>query len=99
MAYHENRKEDPMKNETPRWFRRTAVPALIAFSVAMVAVGSCSGCTTHPSHIYADRVFVDGGHTYRAYRNDRAAIITHDGGCTHPMHRCRDTVYNYGVTE
>jgi len=57
----------------------------------------CSGCTAHASHVYADRVFTDDGHTYRAYRNDRAAIITHDGGCPHPMHRCRDTVYHYEV--
>jgi len=77
---------------------KTRTGAVVArYTLAVVMVMGVVGCVAHPSHVYADRVFTDDGHTYRAYRNDRAAIITHDGGCPHPMHRCRDTVYHYEV--
>jgi hypothetical protein len=79
-----------------RW---ALLPLEFVVGVYCLGIALLTACTAHPSTIRADRVFVDDGHTYRAYRNDRQGLITHDGACPHPMHRQVDTVYMYGTTQ
>lgn len=64
-----------------------SVTVALLIIAAITILVSLIGCS-HPNTIHADRVFVDDGHVYRAYRNDRQGIITHAGDCPNPIHFC-----------